>query len=430
MRTDLPQAVEQPPNSAFSIRWAHWISTAGTARSRAGALEHIGQLGIRPDKTAPRSRSYSALTGFGACVATLTDLEQLLLFALVHCDDEPWLHGKRWNAVIEATLHRGDKEPTRAQMEAYRKRFGRMMAGALLRLEAEARAKGYLDQATAPSQAHRTGPGEGDHGPTLTHLYPKPRKAILRDGALSREPHKERFTPCQQTARIWTISSPMEAIRARCLECVGYHSAEVLNCKDRDCALYPFRLGTVPIDRPSRLRAIRKHCLECMNGSAEAVKDCTSGPGLAKGEPGCPVFQFRLGKNPKLKGKGKTPTWLIEANKKKGLLDRLSIGLDFPGAPFSARPIPRARVKMRSGSYRANTAVSLEAGFWSWSWYFLRRSRMASSSKSLNGRSRSMPSFFTSLTRSISRVVAVIFLGMAINTLKTRKMQLLGVDMI
>ena len=101
-----------------------------------------------------------------------------------------------------------------------------------------------------------------------------------------------------------TISSPMEAIRARCLECVGYHSAEVLNCKDHDCALYPLRLGSIPIDRPSRLKAIRKHCLECMNGSAEAVRDCTSGPGLAKGEPGCPVFQFRLGKNPKRKGVG------------------------------------------------------------------------------------------------------------------------------
>ena len=113
------------------------------------------------------------------------------------------------------------------------------------------------------------------------------------------------------------ISTYMLAIRAKCLECVGYHRSEVEVCTDHDCALYPFRLGSIPIDRPSRLRAIRKHCLECMNGSAEAVRDCTSGPGLAKGEPGCPVFQFRLGKNPKRKGKSKTPTWLIEANRKK-----------------------------------------------------------------------------------------------------------------
>ena len=126
------------------FRWANWISTAGTAKSRAGALEYFGQLGIRPDKTAQPPGPFG-LTGFGACVASLTDLEQLLLFALVYCDNEPWLQGKRWNQVIEATLHRGDKEPTRAQMDTYRKAFGRMLAGALMRLEAEARAKGYLD---------------------------------------------------------------------------------------------------------------------------------------------------------------------------------------------------------------------------------------------------------------------------------------------
>ena len=133
------------------FRWATWISTAGTARSRAGFMEYVGQLGIRPDRT-PQTPELFGLTGFGAVVATLTDLEQLLLFALIYCDDEPWLRGKRWNAVIEATLHRGTKEPTRAQMDAYRKRFGWMLAGALLRLEAEARAKGYLNQATVQNK--------------------------------------------------------------------------------------------------------------------------------------------------------------------------------------------------------------------------------------------------------------------------------------
>ncbi len=143
MRTDYPKQLNSRLIYLF-FKWANWISTAGTAKSRSGALEYIGQLGIRPDKTAQPPGPFG-LTGFGAVVATLTDLEQLLLFSLVFCDDEPWLRGKRWNQVIEATLHKGTKEPTRAQMDTYRKAFGRMLAGALLRLEAEARAKGYLD---------------------------------------------------------------------------------------------------------------------------------------------------------------------------------------------------------------------------------------------------------------------------------------------
>lgn len=40
----------------------------------------------------------------------------------------------------------------------------------------------------------------------------------------------------------------------------------------------------------SPLKAIRKFCVECMGGNRVEVKACTS--------PKCPLYAFRMGKNP------------------------------------------------------------------------------------------------------------------------------------
>ena len=62
------------------------------------------------------------------------------------------------------------------------------------------------------------------------------------------------------------VSTPLKAIRAMCLECVGYVSDEVKACTIPDCPLYPFRLGR-SVKGKSRLKAIKQHCHECMGGS-------------------------------------------------------------------------------------------------------------------------------------------------------------------
>jgi len=36
--------------------------------------------------------------------------------------------------------------------------------------------------------------------------------------------------------------SPLTAIRAFCLECVGFNHAEVSKCKSKDCPLWYFRM--------------------------------------------------------------------------------------------------------------------------------------------------------------------------------------------
>lgn len=43
------------------------------------------------------------------------------------------------------------------------------------------------------------------------------------------------------------------------------------------------------------IQAIRKYCLDCSNGQASEVKHC----GLTY----CPLYPFRMGKNPNAKGK-------------------------------------------------------------------------------------------------------------------------------
>ena len=52
------------------------------------------------------------------------------------------------------------------------------------------------------------------------------------------------------------IKSPAKAIRAYCLECVGYQPSEVRNCTLKKCPLYPFRFGKNPFhSRSNKLLA-------------------------------------------------------------------------------------------------------------------------------------------------------------------------------
>lgn len=43
--------------------------------------------------------------------------------------------------------------------------------------------------------------------------------------------------------RAWAGKSRKAAMRAHCLECCGYESAEVGRCTGATCALYPYRGG-------------------------------------------------------------------------------------------------------------------------------------------------------------------------------------------
>jgi hypothetical protein len=40
--------------------------------------------------------------------------------------------------------------------------------------------------------------------------------------------------------------TPVQAIRAKCLDCMGGSPAEVRRCPCEDCTLFPFRMGHNP----------------------------------------------------------------------------------------------------------------------------------------------------------------------------------------
>ena len=148
-------------------------------------------------------------------------------------------------------------------------------------------------------------------------------------------------------------SSPLRAIRAMCLECVGYVSDEVKNCTITDCPLYPFRLGR-SVKGKSRLNAIKQHCRECMGGSSHLVAGCPSGPQMDRSDSGCSVFEFRFGKNPKLKGKGKgrDMTRVTEAAQRGRRQARATV-FRAPESTISVKGIPNPKEShMRAGENR------------------------------------------------------------------------------
>ncbi|MGA2775652.1 MAG: hypothetical protein ABSE81_06295 [Candidatus Omnitrophota bacterium] len=40
--------------------------------------------------------------------------------------------------------------------------------------------------------------------------------------------------------------TPVKAIRAKCLDCSGFQPSEVRRCESEDCPLFPYRLGKNP----------------------------------------------------------------------------------------------------------------------------------------------------------------------------------------
>lgn len=72
--------------------------------------------------------------------------------------------------------------------------------------------------------------------------------------------------------------------------------------------------------RMTPLRAIRANCLQCMGGSAKEVKRCNM--------PECPLHGFRFGRNPNLKGKRGNGQSLKEYRlfKKNSCIDKGNLG--------------------------------------------------------------------------------------------------------
>jgi len=93
------------------------------------------------------------------------------------------------------------------------------------------------------------------------------------------------------------------------MECMVNQHQQIIDCPSTRCLFYPYRIGVMPDKKPkyTPLKSIRLYCLECV-GTSDEVKKCSMGKAIqvpnGRKIPKCPLFDYRFGKNPKLKGKG------------------------------------------------------------------------------------------------------------------------------
>jgi len=76
-----------------------------------------------------------------------------------------------------------------------------------------------------------------------------------------------------------------KAVRERCLNCTGWHPAEVKDCVHEDCQLYLFRSGAGKQNAQERSKAIREYCFWCSADQPVEVRKC---PAFT-----CPLWIFR-----------------------------------------------------------------------------------------------------------------------------------------
>ena len=54
------------------------------------------------------------------------------------------------------------------------------------------------------------------------------------------------------------IKSPLKAIRAKCMDCSGDYISELKGCPITDCPLYPFRMGKNPFRKKREITEEQK----------------------------------------------------------------------------------------------------------------------------------------------------------------------------
>jgi hypothetical protein len=103
--------------------------------------------------------------------------------------------------------------------------------------------------------------------------------------------------------------TPLEAVHRFCVQCVG-SPFDVRDCGGNrslnggcypsgECWFWKHRLGK---GRPS-VKTIRRYCLWCQGDSADLVRECVERMAHS-GVEACPLYPYRMGKNPHREGVG------------------------------------------------------------------------------------------------------------------------------
>ena len=111
--------------------------------------------------------------------------------------------------------------------------------------------------------------------------------------------------------------SPLQAIRAKCLDCCLGSTSEVKLCPSETCPLHALRFGR-RVEGASPLKAIRRYCLGCGEGTWLSAKNCPF--------TDCPLYPFRFGTNPNI-----SPRKLSDSER-KALVERMATGREAKSA--------------------------------------------------------------------------------------------------
>lgn len=93
--------------------------------------------------------------------------------------------------------------------------------------------------------------------------------------------------------------SPMQTVRAQCVECLGltrWDRKEIENCKGDTCKTGPCLFWSYRLGKRIPVKVFRKFCIDCMNGQLSLISECTS--------PNCKIYPYRMGQNPLRQGIG------------------------------------------------------------------------------------------------------------------------------
>jgi hypothetical protein len=120
--------------------------------------------------------------------------------------------------------------------------------------------------------------------------------------------------------------SPLTSIRRFCVDCQGGSFEAVINCTDLICPFYEYRYGDkLPTGRHSPVKACKTYChAYCNPGGPDEVRNCQGDK--AEFHP-CPVYPFRMGRNP---------------NKQKPLSEERRLALVEMGKKYAFKPGAKA----------------------------------------------------------------------------------------
>lgn len=88
--------------------------------------------------------------------------------------------------------------------------------------------------------------------------------------------------------------TPLQAVRAHCLECTNGDMTYVRKCPSVNCDVHAIRSGRNGGRVKSVLGAIRRRCLDCCGDERKRVAECEV--------TDCFLHPFRMGNNPNRKG--------------------------------------------------------------------------------------------------------------------------------